>query len=519
MNRLRRHPCTRVRSRSLELSNSCATEGRSSFPPEEHVEVAGETKEPVSGPLFHVDDGSGPQVDRVRADREAAGAGGYDVDLVEVVGERLVAATGEREQVDAERHRGDLQERVPDVGSGLASGNDLRELKGEARGVGPAGRPGGKDHDDVEIFGDAVEAMAGVGPDERRGPCRQGIVDAVDVDRRPPADHVVHLIFPVRGLAIAGARREALAAFGDDVVYLEKMINEARHIEIQLLADIHGNVIYLGERECSLQRRHQKLIEEAPSFVVDEPLRRRMGEVAVAAARAVDYVNAGTIEFLVDRDKNFYFLEMNTRLQVEHPVTELVTGVDIVQEQFRIARGRRLRVAQEDIQIKGWAIECRINAEDPYQNYLPSTGQITTSRLPTGPGVRVDTGVFPGYEITPYYDSMISKLICYGETRGEAVLRMRRALEEYRVMGVKTNIPFHQHMMDSHRFLTGQFDTKFVEERFSMSDREAPDVMEAAILAALVAHRQGQQASQIVAPGERDTSNWKWYSRWERLRR
>lgn len=320
--------------------------------------------------------------------------------------------------------------------------------------------------------------------------------------------------------AIAGARREAMAAFGDDVVYLEKMITEARHIEIQLLADSHGNTIYLGERECSLQRRHQKLIEEAPSFVVDADLRRRMGEVAVAAARAVNYVNAGTIEFLLDKDKNFYFLEMNTRLQVEHPVTELVTGIDIVQEMLRIARGRKLRFSQEDVKIKGWAIECRINAEDPYNNYLPSTGVITTSRLPSGPGVRVDTGVFPGYEITPYYDSMISKLICYGETRGEAVLRMRRALEEYRIMGVKTNIPFHQHMVESHRFLTGQFDTSFVETRFSMDDSIGEThELEAAILATLAAHKQGQQASQIVARGARDTSNWKYLSRWERLRR
>jgi acetyl-CoA carboxylase, biotin carboxylase subunit len=319
--------------------------------------------------------------------------------------------------------------------------------------------------------------------------------------------------------AIASAKREAMSAFGDDTVYIEKMITEGRHIEIQLMADAHGNVIHLGERECSLQRRHQKLIEESPSFVVDEALRQRMGAVAVAAAKAVNYVNAGTIEFLMDKDKNFYFLEMNTRLQVEHPVTELVTGIDIVQEQLRVARGRKLRVVQEDVKMSGWAIECRINAEDPYSNYLPSTGVITTSRLPTGPGVRVDTGVFPGYEVTPYYDSMISKLICYGETRAEAILRMRRALEEYRIMGVKTNIPFHQHMMDSHRFLTGNFDTKFVEERFSMDAREASDQLEAAILAALVAHRQGQHASQIVAPGERDTTNWKFYSRWERLRR
>ena len=319
--------------------------------------------------------------------------------------------------------------------------------------------------------------------------------------------------------ALASAHREAKAAFGDGTVYLEKMIANARHIEIQVLADGFGNVIHLGERECSLQRRHQKLIEEAPSFVVDEDLRQRMGEVAIAAARAVDYVNAGTVEFLVDRDKNFYFLEMNTRVQVEHPVTELVTGVDIVQEQLRVARGRKLRNTQDQVKVKGWAIECRINAEDPYHNFVPSTGMITAIGLPTGPGIRVDTGVYEGYTVTPYYDSMISKLICYGETRGEAVLRMRRALEEYRIMGVKTNIPFHQHMMESHRFLSGQFDTRFVEERFSMSDRKVHDDLEAAIFATLVAHRRSLQASQIVAPGERDASNWKWYTRWERLHR
>lgn len=319
--------------------------------------------------------------------------------------------------------------------------------------------------------------------------------------------------------AIAAARREAGSAFGDDTVYLEKMIADGRHIEIQILADMHGHIISLGERECSLQRRHQKVIEECPSFVVDESLRKRMGDVAIAAARAVNYVSAGTIEFLLDKDKNFYFLEMNTRLQVEHPVTELVTGVDIVQEMLRIARGRKLRFKQEDIVMKGWAIECRINAEDPYNNYMPSTGKITMSRVATGPGVRVDTAVYPGFEITPHYDSMIGKLICYGETRAEAILRMRRALAEYRIMGVQTNLPFHQHMMESPSFWTGQFDTKFVEERFSMNDQAGPREMEAAIMAALVAHRHSQQASQMVAPGERDVSNWKWYSRWERLRR
>ncbi len=323
---------------------------------------------------------------------------------------------------------------------------------------------------------------------------------------------------------IHSARREAEAAFGEGNVYLEKLVEGARHIEIQILADQHGNTIYLGERECSLQRRHQKLLEEAPSpFVADdEELRQRMGMVAVRAAEAVNYANAGTIEFLVDKDKNFYFLEMNTRLQVEHPITEMVTGVDIVKEQIRIARGRQMRYTQEGVHINGWAIECRVNAEDPYNDFLPSTGRIEHIILPTGPGVRVDTGVYPGFEISPYYDSLISKLIVWGETRAEAILRMRRALEEYKLVGVRTNIPFHQRLMDSTRFMGGQFDTRFIEERFSLeaadSAREGqPEI--AAIIGTLVAHRQTQRAAQIVQRGGRDTSNWKWLSRWERLQR
>ena len=228
--------------------------------------------------------------------------------------------------------------------------------------------------------------------------------------------------------ALASARREAESAFGDGAVYLEKLVQGARHIEIQLLADEHGNVIHLGERECSIQRRHQKLIEESPSPAIDADLRERMGAVAVKAAQAVDYHNAGTIEFLVDKDKNFYFLEMNTRLQVEHPVTEIVTGIDIVKEQIRIARGRKLRLKQRSIKQRGWAIECRINAEDPFNNFMPSTGTITRIERPTGPGVRVDSGVYEGYEVTPYYDSLIAKLICWGESRAEAIMRMRRAL-------------------------------------------------------------------------------------------
>jgi acetyl-CoA carboxylase biotin carboxylase subunit len=319
---------------------------------------------------------------------------------------------------------------------------------------------------------------------------------------------------------LQSARREAEAAFGDGNVYLEKLLLDARHIEFQILADSHGNVVHLGERECSLQRRHQKLLEESPSPFIDEELRGRMGALACTAAQAVDYLNAGTIEFLVDQERNYYFLEMNTRLQVEHPVTEFVTGVDIVKEQIRIAMGERLSFSQDDIHMKGWAIECRINAEDPAHNFVPSTGRLDQIILPTGPGIRVDTGVYPGFEISPYYDSLVSKLICWGETRQEAIVRMRHALEEYRVVGVKTNIPFHQCIMDSPRFQAGDFDTRFIEEQFSLEEAQngkhkLPDI--AAILAVLVTHREGQRAAQIVRRGDRDASNWKWMGRWERM--
>jgi acetyl-CoA carboxylase biotin carboxylase subunit len=323
--------------------------------------------------------------------------------------------------------------------------------------------------------------------------------------------------------SLASARREAESAFGDGTVYLEKLVEGARHIEFQILADMHGNVVHLGERECSIQRRHQKLVEEAPSPFMDTELRRRMGDMAIAAARAVGYVNAGTIECLVDKDKNFYFLEMNTRLQVEHPVTELTTGVDLVKEQIRIARGRRMSVTESVLEPKGWAMECRINAEDPYNNFLPSVGTITTLVTPSGPGVRVDSGVYSGFSITPYYDSMIAKLICWGDDRGEAMLRMRRALSEFTIMGVKHNIPFHQNLLNSFSFIAGRFDTKFVEERFSMTTyEEAPsdrDLETAAIAATLHAHRRRQLATQVVGRNERDTSNWKWLSRWERIHR
>jgi acetyl-CoA carboxylase, biotin carboxylase subunit len=321
---------------------------------------------------------------------------------------------------------------------------------------------------------------------------------------------------------LQSARREAESSFGNGNVYLEKLVEGARHIELQILADTHGNVIHLGERECSLQRRHQKLLEEALSPAVEDELREKIGNVAVKAAKAVDYVNAGTIEFLLDKDENFYFLEMNTRLQVEHPVTEMITGIDIVKEQIRVARGRTLSYKQEEVKFNGHAIECRINAEDPNNNFLPSTGRITHIILPTGPGVRVDTGVYPGFEITPFYDPMIAKLIVWGETRAQAILRMRRALEEYRIIGVRTNIPFHQTLMDSHRFMGGQYDTRFVEERFSMDDvgdGQDANAETAAILATLVAHRETERSANIVNRNERDTSNWKWVGRWERMHR
>jgi acetyl-CoA carboxylase, biotin carboxylase subunit len=308
--------------------------------------------------------------------------------------------------------------------------------------------------------------------------------------------------------ALAGARREARAAFGDDSLYLEKRIERARHIEFQMLADQHGQVIHLGERECSLQRRHQKLLEEAPSPLMDAGLRERMGAIAVQAARAVDYQSVGTVEFLVDQNRNFYFLEMNPRLQVEHPVTELVAGVDILKEQLRIARGRKLHIDQADVQLKGWAIECRINAEDPFDHFVPSIGRVTALTVPTGPGVRVDSALYEGLEVTPYYDSLVSKLICWGETRGEAILRMRRALEEYRIMGIKTTIPFHQRLLDSHRFMGGQFDTAFVDERLSLEepDPDAEAERIAAVLATLIAHRQIRGVVEH-RPGP---SRWRW---------
>ncbi|MGQ9813663.1 MAG: acetyl-CoA carboxylase biotin carboxylase subunit [Candidatus Roseilinea sp.] len=310
---------------------------------------------------------------------------------------------------------------------------------------------------------------------------------------------------------LISARREAESSFGDGSVYLEKLVEGARHIEFQILGDHSGNVIHVGERECSLQRRRQKLVEESPSPVVDEALRARMGEMAVRAAQSINYTNAGTIEYLLDKQGNFYFLEMNTRLQVEHPVTERVTGIDIVKEQIRIARGRRLRYSQEDVKQRGWAIECRINAEDPFQDFMPSTGVITHLSFPTGPGVRIESGVYEGFEITPYYDSMIAKVICWGDSRAEALMRMRRALSEFRIMGVKTNIPFHLQLIGSLRFQAGTFDTRFVEDRFAIEEQAPPHPDIAAIAATLVAHQWEQQATSRIERRELwGMSRWKW---------
>ena len=320
--------------------------------------------------------------------------------------------------------------------------------------------------------------------------------------------------------AIDTARREAEAAFGNDTVYLEKLIEGARHIEFQVMADHEGNTIHLFERECSIQRRHQKLVEEAPSPIMDDELRAKMGQMAVDAAKAVNYVGAGTVECLVDKNRDYYFLEMNTRIQVEHPITEMITGVDLVREQLRVARGRKLSVKQEELQIKGHAIECRVNAEDPYYNFLPSVGRITTYLAPSGPGVRLDSAIYEGYEVTPFYDSMLAKLVCWGETRAEAIIRMRRALDEYKIMGLKTNIPFHQHLMNSQRFLAGRYDTSFVENEFEMAADEetlVPDV--AAIVATLIEHHSRQHSANIVQRNARDTSNWKWVGRYERMHR
>lgn len=268
------------------------------------------------------------------------------------------------------------------------------------------------------------------------------------------------------------AQSEAEANFGNPNVYIEKYLERPRHIEIQLLADKFGHIIHLGERDCSIQRRHQKLLEESPSYAIDNKLRRRLGDAAIRAAKEVRYVSAGTVEFLLDGNKNFYFMEMNTRIQVEHPVTELVTGIDIVKEQIKLAFGERLRIQQDDVKLSGSSIECRINAEDYQNNFMPSPGKIEVLNFPGGPGVRVDSHVYQGYTISQYYDSLIAKVIVFGKNRKEAIQIMNRALDEFIVEPIKTTIPFHREVLKNPFFIKGEFSTNFINDIMKLEEKK-----------------------------------------------
>ena len=302
--------------------------------------------------------------------------------------------------------------------------------------------------------------------------------------------------------ALRTARSEAQSAFGDATVYLEKYLVEPRHVEFQVLADHHGRVVHLGERECSVQRRHQKLIEESPSCILDDSLRNTMGEAAVKAAEAVGYTNAGTVEFIVDRNRRFYFLEMNTRLQVEHPVTEMRTGQDLVRRQIEIAAGMPLPFKQEEVRLRGAALECRISAEDPDEQFMPSVGLITRLSEPGGPGVRVDSGFCAGYEVPIHYDPMIAKLIVWAENREEAIARMRRALSEYDIGGIKTTISFHVRALSDPRFISGDYSTAFVETMRPDEEAGTDERQIAAAFAAIVKHREAKRAIPAGTAGE-----------------
>jgi acetyl-CoA carboxylase biotin carboxylase subunit len=331
------------------------------------------------------------------------------------------------------------------------------------------------------------------------------------------------------GSALDAARREAANAFGDDAVYVEKYVQGPRHVEVQVLADMHGTVLSFGERECSVQRRHQKMIEEAPSVAVSPELRREMGAAAVRFAAAAGYVNAGTCEFLLDRDGQFYFLEMNTRIQVEHPVTELVTGVDLVQWQLRVAAGERLPFRQDTIVPNGWAIECRITSEDASSGFLPSTGRLTHLNAPSGPGVRWDSGVETGSEVTLFYDAMLAKLIVWAPTRDAAIARMRRALLDLSVDGVETSRDFHLRVMEDAEFQRGDIDIQWLERRLPDLLAVEPAeslVQDVAVIAALVADRArarpdgkpGEPSAATVREDARASSTWRRAGRLDGLR-
>lgn len=306
---------------------------------------------------------------------------------------------------------------------------------------------------------------------------------------------------------------EALSAFGDGSVFIEKYVTSPRHIEIQVLADTHGNVIHLFERECSIQRRHQKVVEEAPSIVLTPELRAAMGACAVRVAQLCDYVGAGTVEFLLENNTEFYFLEMNTRLQVEHPVTELISGVDLVRQQILIARGEQLSIQQEDLTIQGHALELRVYAEDPANNFLPSIGNLSTYKVPKGTGVRVDDGFEEGMDIPIYYDPMISKLITYGKDRTEAIQRMLRAIEEYHIDGCETTLPFGTYVLQHEAFVSGNFDTNFVNKHFDPKALKQHNELEATLAAKLAAHLMASNDQQNTTASTSKTTNSKWAAR------
>jgi acetyl/propionyl-CoA carboxylase alpha subunit len=322
--------------------------------------------------------------------------------------------------------------------------------------------------------------------------------------------------------AIRAARSEGKSSFGDDAIFVEKYLTRPRHIEMQILADATGHTLYLGERECSLQRRHQKVVEEAPSPFMTPDLRRRMGEAAVALAKGCRYQNAGTAEFLVDTDRNFYFLEINARLQVEHPVTELTTGIDLVKSQIRIAAGEPLSIRQEEIETRGHAIECRIYAEDPTNRFTPFPGKITLYRPPGAPGVRDDSGVYEGFEVPIYYDPLISKLVAWGKDRPEAISRMRQALQDYLIAGIKTTVSFLFEVMSDPRFLAGDMDTTFIDTFLAQQERGEPKHRDVAVVAAAIhAYLTERERKPAAAPGSGGVagSAWRLAARQQGLRR
>lgn len=380
----------------------------------------------------------------------------------------------------------------------------------------------------IEIMGSKLAAKAAV--KEFNIPMVPGVDEAIS-DVQEAARIAEEIGFPILIKASAGgggkgmrivenpgefesqmdrAVSEAVSAFGDGAVFIEKYIGSPRHIEIQVLADTHGNIVHLFERECSVQRRHQKVIEEAPSSVLTPELREKMGASACDVARACDYVGAGTVEFLVDENLNYYFLEMNTRLQVEHPVTEMITGLDLVKEQVRIARGEKLPFAQSDLSINGHAVEVRVYAEDPANNFLPDIGKLHSYRQPEGPGVRVDSGFEEGMEIPIYYDPMIAKLVVHGATREEAINRMKRAITDYEISGVATTLSFCLFVMNHDAFYSGKFDTHFVQTHFSPEKLESvcEDEQEVAALMAALLQKKPEAPKQILSAYSA-VSNWR----------